>query len=122
MENNHIEVVTALRGLHTLIYCVMALSTVVLLYVALTGHLLVALWVVAPLLAIETLVFTVSGLKCPVTALVDRYAGPAGPVSDTFFPQRVTRHTLTVFGPMLAIAFILLAARWAGLISEGPLP
>lgn len=109
----------AARSLHTLIYGVMALATVGLLYVGVTGRFLQTLWLLAPLLSVEVMVFAASGLKCPLTALVDRFAGVGAPVADTYLPERLTRHTLAIFGPVLPVAFMLLAARWTGIIAEG---
>lgn len=107
------------RGLHTLIYGVMSASTLALLYIGVTGRLMGGLWVVVPLLTIEIAVFVSSGLKCPLTAVVDRCAGGSGRVADTFLPEGLTRHSLVIFGPVLPVAFMLLAARWAGMIGPG---
>ena len=112
----------AARGLHTAIYMVMAFSTLAVLYIGVSGRLLPSLWVFLPLLAAEIAVFAVSGLKCPLTAVVDRYAGQDVDVADTYLPERLTRHTLAIFGPILPVAFMLLAARWAGVIGGGLAP
>lgn len=106
------------RGVHTLIYGLMALSTFVLLYIGVTGRFMIGLWIALPLLAIEITVFTFSGLKCPLTALVGRYAGDSVHVPDTWLPEALTRRTLVIFGPVLPFAFMLLAARWLGLIGQ----
>ena len=110
---------TLARGLHTLIYGVMAASTLALLYIGVTGRLMEGLWIVVPLLTVEIVVFVGSGLRCPLTAVVDRCAGGPGRVGDTFLPDGLTRHTLAIFGPVLPVAFLLLAARWAGVIGQG---
>lgn len=100
----------AVRALHTLIYVVMAIGTLVIVYAGVTGARGPWLWAALGLLAVETVVFVASGLRCPLTATVDRYAGGV-PVSDTFFPERLTRHTLAVFGPLLALGVVLVVAR-----------
>lgn len=115
----HPLALSAARGLHTLIYGVMAFGTIGLLYVGITGRLLPTLWILLPLLSVEIVVFAASGLKCPLTAVVDRFAGAGAHVADTYLPETLTRHTLVIFGPILPIAFMLLAARWAGVIGEG---
>ena len=55
-------------------------------------------------------------MKCPLTAAAVKYGASVESVGeggfDTFFPERCTRHTLHVFGPMIVIALGLLAARW----------
>lgn len=104
-----------IRGLHTVIYGLMAASTVILLYIGATGRHTAWLWGVAPLLAIEVAVLVGNGLKCPLTAVVDRYAGGQGRVPDTFLPEGLTRRTLWIFGPVLALALLLLTVRRFGL-------
>jgi hypothetical protein len=61
-------------------------------------------------------VFTASGLRCPLTAVAARYGAARLGVADTFLPERLTRHTFHVFGPLIALAVCLLAARawWYG--------
>ena len=109
--------IVAVRVVHSLIYVVMAVSTLTLMFVAITGRLFGALWIVGPLLTAEVLVFVVSGLKCPLTAVIDRLAHAPGLVPDTYLPDRLTRHTLLIFGPVLPVALMLLVARATGIVS-----
>lgn len=111
--------VAIVRGLHTVIYGVMVASTLILLHIGATGRHAAWLWAAAPLLAIEVAVLAGNGLKCPLTAIVDRYAGGSGRFPDTFLPEGLTRRTLWIFGPMLALALLLLAARRLGILA-GP--
>lgn len=108
--------IIAVRGLHTLIYLVLAASTLTLLWVGITGRFLAVLWIVGPLVAIEIAVLLSNRARCPLTAVVDRLSGEAGSVSDTLLPEALTRRTLALYGPLLAIGVILLAARGAGII------
>ena len=101
---------TAVRALHSLIYLVMCLSIFLVLYAGLTGAKGWWLYPALSLLAVETAVFTLSGLRCPLTATAARYAS-GRPVSDTFLPERFTRHTLAIFGPPMAIGVALVLAR-----------
>lgn len=94
------------RSSHTAIYAVMSLASLLLLYVAIGGWLMIWLRVILPLLTVDILVFAISGLKCPLTALVDRCAGATIHVPDTYLPERLTRHTLAIFGPILPVVFI----------------
>jgi hypothetical protein len=103
---------TAARALHTSIYVVMSAGIFVILYAGVTGARGWWLWLALGLLAVETVVFAGCGMRCPLTGVVDRYAAGAR-VSDTFFPERFTRHTLQLFGPLLAIGVALLAVRFA---------
>lgn len=107
---------TLVRALHTVIYIVMAASTLVVLYAGVVGAW--GAWIVTALglVGVETVVFVGAGLKCPLTALVATYGATTGPVSDTFLPERLTRHTLLIFGPLLALGVALLAARLSGVL------
>jgi hypothetical protein len=100
------------RTLHTAIYVVMVSAIGVVLFAGVTGARGWWLWLSLALLAIETVVFTSSGLRCPLTATVTRFAD-GDPVSDTYFPERFTRHTLSIFGPLMVIGVILVAVRLA---------
>lgn len=100
------------RALHTAIYAVMASATLMVFYAGVTGA--KGPWLTPALILtlIEAAVFGSSGMKCPLTALVTRYDPTGGDTSDTYLPKRLTRHTLTVFGPLLAAGVVGLAVRW----------
>ena len=100
-----------LRAAHTAIYVVMALSTLVVLYAGVTGAQGAWLWVAAGLIGAESVVFVASGMKCPLTAIAVRYGAGPGAIFDTFLPERLTRHTLRIFGPLVVLGFVLLALR-----------
>ncbi len=99
------------RGVHTAIYVVMAVSTLALLYAGITGSEGLWLWVAMVLLAIEVVVFAGSGLKCPLTAMAVRYGAKTGHVFDTFLPERFTRYTFRFFGSIMAIGLLLILLR-----------
>jgi hypothetical protein len=103
------------RALHTAIYVVMAGAVFVVLYAGITGATGRWLWIALALVGVEVAIFAGSGMKCPLTAVASRYGARQG--HDTFFPERLTRHTLTVFGPLIALGVALLAVRWAGLLA-----
>ena len=98
------------RGVHTAIYLVMALSVFALFYAGLAGAQGDWLFVALGLVTIEMIVFAASGMKCPLSAVAVRYGARAG--ADTFLPETLTRHTLRFFGPLIAVSLLLLLARW----------
>jgi len=104
------------RAVHTAIYLVMATSSLVVLFGAITGLHGPWLWAAAVLIGVESLVFAAWGFKCPLTAVAVKYGAGEGPLFDTFLPERITRHTFHVFGPLVLLGFLLLAARalWLG--------
>jgi hypothetical protein len=66
------------RAVHTLIYIVMATSTLLLVYAGLTGAAGWWLWTVLTLLIVETVVFVGNGMKCPLTAFTVSYGAEKG--------------------------------------------
>jgi hypothetical protein len=100
------------RGLHTAIYLVLAVAVLLIVYAGLTGASGPWLWIAIGLAGAESVVFLGSGMKCPLTAVAVRYGAIKESGWDTFLPERLTRHTLTVFGPLLLIGFVLLGARF----------
>jgi hypothetical protein len=103
---------TVVRVVHTLIYVVMAASALLVLYAGVTGATGPWLWAAAGLTVIESVVFIGNGMRCPLTAVAVRYGARKDGAYDTLFPDRITRHTATVFGPIMAVGLILILLRW----------
>ncbi len=103
---------TLVRAVHTAIYLVMASASLVVLYAGIVGARGVWVWAAAGLVGVESLVFAASGLKCPLTAIAVKYGAGSDGLFDTFLPERITRHTFKVFGPIILVGFLLIAARW----------
>lgn len=99
------------RLLHTAIYVVMATASLLVLYGGISGAGGPWLTVAAGLVVIEGLVFAASGLKCPLTAVAVKYGAGQDGLFDTFLPERFTRHTFRIFGPIILSGLALLAAR-----------
>jgi hypothetical protein len=102
---------TLVRALHTVIYGVMASAALVVLYAGLTGATGRWLWIASGLVAVESVVFAAFGFKCPLTAVAVKYGATKDGAYDTFFPERITRWTFRVFGPVILVGFGLLAVR-----------
>ena len=102
---------TLVRAVHTAIYVVMASAVFVVLYAGITGVHGLWLWVALGLVGVESVVFTASGMKCPLTAVAVRYGATRQGVFDTFLPERLTRHTFTVFGPLILVGLVLIGWR-----------
>tara|TARA_R110002124_G_scaffold60408_4_gene165667 strand:+ start:4394 stop:4741 length:348 start_codon:yes stop_codon:yes gene_type:complete len=101
----------AVRLLHTAIYGVMATASILVLYGGISGAGGPWLTVAVGLVVIESLVFVSSGLKCPLTAVAVKYGAGQDGLFDTFIPERFTRHTFRIFGPMILLGLALLAVR-----------
>ena len=113
---NDAQRLVLVRAFHTVIYGLMASASFVVLYGGVTGAHGVWLWVAVGLVGVESVVFAAYGLRCPLTAVADRYGATRTGVADTFLPERMTRHTFHVFAPLILVAFALLAGRlwWFG--------
>ena len=107
---------TTVRALHTVIYLVMAASTLGVLVAGITGIRGTWLWVALALVTVEVVVFVGNGMRCPLTALALRYGAERGTAFDTLLPERITRHTFQFFGTLLAIGLWLLVTRQLGAI------
>lgn len=104
------------RGVHTAIYMAMAASTLTALYAGVSGARGAWLWTALGLLSIEIVVFVGNGFRCPLTAVAIRYGAKIGGPYDTFLPERFTRYTFLIFGPLITLSLLLLIARWRGLL------
>jgi hypothetical protein len=104
------------RAVHSAIYLVMVGCVMAVLYAGITGAHGPWLAMAGGLVSLESLVFAASGWKCPLTAIAVRYGGGQDGLFDTFLPERITRHTFPVFGPLIGLGVLLLAARrlWFG--------
>lgn len=100
------------RGVHTAIYLIMSSAVLVVLFAGVTGAHGAWLWVAITLVAIESTVFIANGFRCPLTALAAKYSFSRKPLADTYLPERFTRLTLRIFGPLIVIGLILLLVRW----------
>lgn len=105
-----------IRTTHTVIYLVMAMSTLYLVFAGITGAAGLWLWVSLGLLGVESAVFVGNGFKCPLTGLAVAYGAAKGYAFDTFLPERVTRLTFRVFGSLMASGLVLLVLRWTGIL------
>ena len=106
----------AVRAVHTAIYGVMTAATAAVAYAAITGDRGGWLWLSLGLVTLESVVFVGCGLKCPLTGLAVRYGARRGSLFDTFLPERITRHTFTVFAPIILLSLAMLSARWLHLV------
>lgn len=105
-----------IRAVHTAIYVVNAGAILLIDYAGLTGRAGSWLNVALALAAVEVAVFVGSGMKCPLTAVAVKYGADHGAIFDTFLPETLTRNTLRIFAPLLAVGLLLLTARWLQLI------
>jgi hypothetical protein len=99
------------RWVHSVVYLVMAGATLWVVYCGIVGRRDRSLAVAAGLVAFEGIIFFANRMRCPLTALAQRYGDPTGHVGDTLFPERCTRYTFRVFGTLYALGLLLVALR-----------
>lgn len=104
------------RGVHTVIYVILASACLLVLHAGIFGWTGPVVWIALGLVAVEVLVFTASGMKCPLTVVAVRYGATPETGYDTFFPETMTRHTARVFTPIIAIGAILVLMRHFALL------
>lgn len=106
-----------IRAVHTAIYLVNVAAILLIDYAGLTGRSGAWLGVALGLALTEVVVFAASGMRCPLTAVAVRYGAGKGPIFDTFLPEPLTRRTLRIFAPLLAVGLLLLMARWLDILT-----
>ena len=99
------------KTVHTAIYMVEVAAIAYILFAGISGRRGAYLRHAFVLVAAEAAVFIGSGRRCPLTGLAQRLGDPQGYVGDTFFSERCTRHTFSVFGSLFALGTALVAAR-----------
>ena len=97
-----------IRTVHTIIYLVMACSVVLIFVSGIVRYRGVWLTASLVLISIEAVVFLGNRMRCPLTALAQRYGATKGYAFDTFLPERATRHTFRFFGGLLVAGVALL--------------
>ena len=105
----------AVMAIHTVIYLTMAVAVLYTLYAGWSKNDGALLRVSLGLLAIEGVVFSACGMRCPLTALAKTYGRQGGYVGDSFVPERYARHTFRVFGAIMSAGLLLLALNYLGL-------
>ena len=99
---------TLIRTVHTIIYLVMASSVLLIFVSGIVRYR--GIWLTASLvlISIESVVFLGNRMRCPLTALAQRYGATKGYAFDTFLPEKATRHTFWFFGGLLLVGVVLL--------------
>jgi ABC-type molybdate transport system substrate-binding protein len=77
-RKSRILMLTLIRGVHTVIYIILAASVCLLLFAALTAYSGPLVITAAMAVAIEVTVFTANGFQCPLTNLAREYGAEEG--------------------------------------------
>lgn len=101
----------AVKTVHTVFYIIQVAAIFYILAVGVSGRRGPYLRHAFALVVFEGAVFLGNGRRCPLTALAQRWGDPKGYVGDTYFSERCTRHTFSLFGTLLAFGTGLVAVR-----------
>ena len=104
---------TLVKSVHSAFYLSQVAAIAYILWAGITGRRGAHLHQAFALAAFEGIIFVGNGCRCPLTVLAQRWGDPKGNVGDTFFSERCTRHTFSVFGSLLALGCVLVALRAA---------
>jgi hypothetical protein len=100
----------AVRLLHTGVWAFFVACIVLAPLLAWQGHGRAAVWALG-LVAVETAVLALNGMRCPLTDVAARYTDDRRPNFDIYLPEWLARWNKHVFGPLFVLAIALVAAR-----------
>jgi hypothetical protein len=114
VRKSRIPMLTLIRGVHSVIYIILAAGVCLLLFAALTAYSGPLVITAAMAVAIEVTVFTANGFQCPLTNLAREYGAEEGNgyAFDTVLPERITRRTFRMFGILLALGITCFLPRF----------
>lgn len=92
--------------LHTLVWVVMAAAVVYLVAASLLDRFDPWFWAAAVLIGGETLVLLISGFKCPLTTVAERYTEDREPDFDIYLPRWLARYNVLIFSTILGLGLL----------------
>ena len=108
--------VTALKGIHTVIFAGELSAIAWLVVSGLVGRRDRSVGIAAVAVAAEVAVFLANDGVCPITPLTERMGAPHGAVSDIFLPDAVARTIPTWSSALLLLAGLL---HWRSYVVSG---
>lgn len=97
------------KAVHSIIWVVMAFSSVYILYAGITGNRTLLLDISIGLLVIETAVLVANKWVCPLTPIAMRYTADRSDNFDIYLPRLVAKHNKTIFGTIFVLGLLLVA-------------
>lgn len=95
----------AIRAIHTLVWAVFAGSILAIPVYAAAGSAKVA-WGLIGFVFLEVVVLLANGMKCPLTAVAERYTPERRDNFDIYLPVWLARHNKLVFGGLYVAAIV----------------
>jgi len=104
-----------IRTLHTVVWFVFATSSVLIPFVAYSGHWATAFGLIG-FVALEVVVLLVNRMRCPLTDVAGRYTTDRRDNFDIYLPLWVARYNKAIFGTLYVGAICYTVLRWSGMV------
>ncbi|MCB9453943.1 MAG: hypothetical protein H6672_21125 [Anaerolineaceae bacterium] len=103
-----------IKGFHTLVFLFMSACILYVLYAGLTRRYDIWLALAIGAVLLEVAVFVLNRLRCPLTALAQRYGDTTGNdfIADIFLPPWAARLIPPVCGGLFVVSLVVLAVMW----------
>ena len=101
----------AVKLLHTVVWAVFAGCIVAIPVLAWRSQFKLAA-VLAGVVLLEVVVLWLNGWRCPLTDVAARYTQDRRANFDIYLPEWLARYNKQIFGPLYALALVVLAIRW----------
>jgi len=100
-----------IKFIHSLLFFLIAISTVYVFVSALLDHINWVTWLAFGIAIIELLALAFNEWRCPLTDLAEQKGAEVGSVADLFLPRFLSDHLFTIFGIVFSVTCILLIWR-----------
>jgi hypothetical protein len=106
-----IEVLTAIKLLHTAIWAFLAASILVLPVLAVLRRFRWAA-ILSVIVLMESGVLAVNGGRCPLTDLAVKYTADRGSNFDIYLPNWLASHNKAIFGTLFVVSELIVLWCW----------
>ena len=101
-----------IKTVHTVVWSIFVAAIVGVPIAARFGSWLVV-GVLVGLVSAECVVLALNGMRCPLTAIAERYTDDRRANFDIWLPEWLARHNKSIFGAMFAADLVYAASRLA---------
>ena len=102
---------TAIKILHTIIWCFFNIVLVYMAYATVTNKIDLYVWIGAALILLEGLVLLLFKMQCPLTIMARRYSDSTKQNFDIYLPAWLAKHTKLLYTTIFILIVGLLVYR-----------
>ena len=106
-----VELVPAVRAVHTLIFFFLTFCVGHILYCGVARKITRFLYVAILCMAVEGIILALNHWHCPLTLLTIAHGGGKGTVVDTLFPEWFVPYVTPLYAAICAIGLVLVAVN-----------